>query len=35
MTRNEWRTICNRVAIERGKFLLENPDQLPMSSRRR
>src|SRR6476659_4119103 len=35
MTRNEWRTTCNRVAIERGKFLLENPDQLPMSSRRR
>src|SRR5436190_8031258 len=35
MTRKEWRTTCERVAAERGKFLLENPDQLPMSSRRR
>jgi hypothetical protein len=35
MTRKEWRTVCNRVAAERGQFLLENPDQLPMSSRRR
>jgi len=26
MTRNEWRTTCNRVAIERGQFLLTNPD---------
>jgi hypothetical protein len=35
MTRKEWRTTCERVAAERGKFLLENPDQLPMSSGRR
>jgi uncharacterized protein len=25
MTTNEWRTTCNRVAVERGKFLLEDP----------
>ena len=25
MTKSEWRTTCNRVASERGKFLLDNP----------
>ena len=25
MTKNEWRTTCQRVAAERGQFLLENP----------
>jgi hypothetical protein len=25
MTRKEWRTTCERVAAERGKFLLEKP----------
>jgi hypothetical protein len=25
MTRKEWRTTCERVAAERGKFLLETP----------
>ena len=25
MTKKEWRTTCNRVASERGKFLLDNP----------
>lgn len=35
MTRKEWRTTCERVAAERGKFLLENADTLSMTSRRR
>ena len=25
MTKTEWRTTCERVALERGKFLLDNP----------
>jgi hypothetical protein len=25
MTKNEWRTTCQRVAAERGRFLLDNP----------
>jgi hypothetical protein len=25
MTKREWRTTCQRVAAERGKFLAENP----------
>ena len=27
MSRNEWRTTCERVSQERGKFLRENPDR--------
>ena len=27
MTRNEWRTTCERVSQERGKFLRENPER--------
>jgi hypothetical protein len=30
MTRKEWRTTCERVAAERRKFLLENPDSLSL-----
>ena len=34
MTRNEWRITCERVASERGKFLLETPlDSLSMFRR--
>ena len=34
MTRKEWRTTCERVASERGKYLLEAPpDTLPDTSR--
>ena len=34
MTRKEWRTTCERVASERGKFLLETPlDSLSMFRR--
>ena len=29
MTRNEWRTTCERVSQERGKFLRENPSSKP------
>ena len=35
MTRKEWRTTCDRVAAERGTFLLETPDSFPMKSRQR
>ena len=29
MSRNEWRTTCERVSQERGKFLRENPSSKP------
>jgi hypothetical protein len=29
MTRKEWRVTCERVSQERGKFLRENPEQVP------
>ena len=35
MTRKEWRTTCERVAAERGQFLLTNPDSFSMESRQR
>jgi hypothetical protein len=35
MTKKEWRTTCQRVAAERGKFLLENPTAEALSTRRR
>jgi hypothetical protein len=36
MSKKEWKTTCERVAAERGKFLLENPgmDSLAKSRRR-
>src|SRR5437667_2877566 len=34
MTRQEWRTTCARVAAERQKFLLQNPDSWTMTSKR-
>ena len=35
MTKGEWRTTCQRVAADRGKFLLENPDPKPVSDKGR
>ena len=35
MTKGEWRTTCHRVAADRGKFLLENPDPKPVSDKGR
>src|SRR5215510_13679906 len=37
MTKQEWRTTCQRVSEERGRFLLENPtlDSLAKGSRRK
>ena len=35
MTRKEWRTTCERVAAERGTFLLTNTDSFSMESRQR
>jgi hypothetical protein len=32
MTRKEWRTTCERVAAERGQFLLQNPESWTMTS---
>jgi hypothetical protein len=31
MTKNEWRTTCQRVAAERGKFMLESPTMEPVA----
>jgi hypothetical protein len=30
MNRKEWRTTCERVSAERGKFLRENPSYAPL-----
>jgi hypothetical protein len=35
MTQKEWRTTCNRVAVERGNFLLQNPASFSMKGRPR
>jgi len=35
MTRREWRATCERVAAERGRFLRENTDAIPMTIRSR
>ena len=35
MTRKEWRTTCDRVAVERGTFLLQDPASLTMKGRQR
>ena len=35
MTRKEWRSVCHRVAAERGTFLLQNADFFSMTPRRR
>lgn len=29
MTKAEWRTTCQRLAAERGRFLAENPSMIP------
>ena len=33
MTPTEWRTTCHRVAVERRKFLLDEPDAMPISTK--
>ena len=35
MTRNEWRTTCNRVAAERGRFLLDDSGPISIGTRAR
>jgi hypothetical protein len=35
MSRGEWRTTCNRVATERGAFMLENSDSFSIKDKSR
>jgi hypothetical protein len=35
MSKKEWKTTCERVAMERGKFLLENPSMDSVAKSRR
>jgi len=35
MSKPEWRTTCERVATERGKFLLDNPAMDPSAGKRK
>jgi hypothetical protein len=34
MTRKEWRITCERVAVERGQFLLQDPAAFTMGGKR-
>jgi hypothetical protein len=33
MSKGEWRTTCNRVATERGAFMLEGPDSFSVKGK--
>jgi len=35
MSKGEWRTTCNRVATERGAFMLESPDSFTIKGKSR
>lgn len=35
MTKSEWRTTCQRVAADRGRFLIEHPTMNPFETKSR